>query len=442
MDEKIPDGSLRRGIIGSGTTARIGVNMAGYLLRKPFLGEDARRAAREKADAESARLLFSCCSTLRGAALKAAQMLSLELEFVPEAVRTELEKSYNQVPPMNRVLARKAAANALGRDPGEVFASFDAVAFAAASLGQVHEATSPEGGTLAVKLQYPGIRQTIGDDMRLIRGTLGRLPDIRRIAPVFDEIEARLLEETDYLLEAENMTFFRDNLAVAGVRVPTVWREGCGREVLCAERLPGLPLNQWLKTCPGQGARDLVARRLNEVFLQSLYGLGRIHADPNPGNYVIGEDLSLGLVDFGCVKSFTPQLVALYRKLPRAMVNGDRDGYFALLRSLRFLEEELDEETEAAIFETAYAFGRWLGRLYASDAFDFAARAGFLAEGREISRALWKHRRHFSMNPDMVFLDRTRYGLLRLYEMLGCRVRLRNEYEWGNEEEAPLEPDA
>ncbi|MHC1789106.1 AarF/UbiB family protein [Solidesulfovibrio sp.] len=438
MGKKVPSGKLRRGIISCAATARVGVNVVGYLAKKPFLDADAGRVAREKADTENARLLFSCCSTLRGAALKAAQLLSLELELLPEAVCRELEKSYNQVPPMNRVLARKAAANALGCDPGEVFASFEASAFAAASLGQVHEATSPEGGMLAVKLQYPGIRQTIGDDMRLIRGTLGRLPDFRRIASVFDEIEARFLEETDYRLEADNMAFFRDNLTVAGVRVPAVWRKGCRREILCAERLPGLPLNQWLRTNPGQEARNLVAARLNAVFLSSLYRLGRIHADPNPGNYIIGGDLSLGLVDFGCVKSFTPEFVALYRQLPQAMVNGDRDRYFDLLRRLRFIEEKLDAKTEEAIFESAYAFGRWLGRLYASEAFDFAATAGFIAEGRERSRAMWTHRRHFSMNPDMVFLDRTRYGLLRIYERLGCRVRLRNAYEWGGAGEEPL----
>jgi predicted unusual protein kinase regulating ubiquinone biosynthesis (AarF/ABC1/UbiB family) len=407
--------------------------MAGYLVKQPFLDQEARRCAKQQAQAQSARLLFSCCSRLKGAALKAAQLLSLELELVPEAIRKEFEKSYNQVAPMNRVLARKAAANALGCDPGEVFASFDPAAFAAASLGQVHEAVSPEGERLAVKLQYPGIRQTIGDDMRLIRATLGRLPDVRQIATVFDEIEARLLEETDYLLEARNMAFFRDNLDVAGVHVPAVWSKGCRREILCAQRLPGLPLHQWLKTNPGQEARDAVARRLNEVFLQSLYRLGRIHADPNPGNYLIGQDGSLGLVDFGCVKAFTSQFVAVYRKLPRAMIRGDKDEYFALLRSLRFIEEELDAKTQEAIFEAAYGFGRWLGRLYACEAFDFAAETGFLAEGREHSRAMWQHRRHFSMNPDMVFLDRTRYGLLRIYEMLGCRIRFRNAFEWEGE---------
>ena len=438
MGAKVPSGKLRRGIISSATTARVGVNVLGYLVRKPFLDGDARQAAREKADAKSARLLFSCLSMLRGAALKAAQLLSLEVELLPEAVCTELEQSYSQVLPMNRVLARKAAANALGCDPGEVFASFTATAFAAASLGQVHEATCPEGAKLAVKLQYPGIRQTIGDDMGLIRGTLGRLPDVRGIAQVFNEIEARFLEETDYRLEADNMAFFRDNLTVAGVRVPEVWEKGCGQEILCAQRLPGLPLNQWLKTNPGLEARNLVAARLNAVFLQSFYRLGRIHADPNPGNYIIGEDLSLGLVDFGCVKSFTPKFVELYRKLPQAMVNGDRDRYFDLLRSLRFIEEKLDAQTEEAIYETAYDFGRWLGRLYASEEFDFAAAPGCIAKGRELSRAMWKHRRHFSMNPDMVFLDRTRYGLLRIYEKLGCRVRLRNAYEWGGAENDPL----
>jgi predicted unusual protein kinase regulating ubiquinone biosynthesis (AarF/ABC1/UbiB family) len=436
MPGTIPDGKFKRGVITGATTARVGVNMANYLLQRPFLDEEGRDAAREKAEAESARLLFSCCAMLKGAALKAAQLLSLELELVPAAVRKEFEKSCNQVPPMNRVLARKAAANALGRDPGEVFAAFDATAFAAASLGQVHAATGPEGQPLAVKLQYPGIRQAIGDDMRLIRATLGRLPEVRRIAPVFDEIEARLLEETDYLLEAENMAFFHDKLDVDGVCVPTVWRQGCRREILCAQKLSGLPLNQWLKTNPGQEARNLVAGRLNEVFLQSLYRLGRIHADPNPGNFVIGEGFSLGLVDFGCVKTFTPQFVALYRKLPRAMIRGDRDEYFNLLQSLRFLDARLDSKAQEAIFEAAYGFGRWLGRLYAADEFDFAAQKGYLAEGRELSRAMWAHRRHFSLNPDMVFLDRTRYGLLRIYEMLGCRIRLRNAFEWSADGEA------
>lgn len=433
MHGKVPSGRLRRAVIGGGTVARVGANVAGYLAKRPFLGEDSRREAREKADAENARILFSCFSRLKGAALKAAQLLSMELELMPEAVRKELEKSYNQVPPMNRVLARKAAANALGEAPERVFREFDGKAFAAASLGQVHEALSMEGERLAVKLQYPGIAQTIEDDMRLARSLLCRLPDYALIAPAFDEIEARLREEIDYGKEARNMVFFRDNLDVEGVRIPAFREVGSGRTILCATLLRGLPLNRWLATNPKRKDRDVVARRLNAIFLKSFYELGRIHADPNPGNYVIGEDLSVGLVDFGCVKIFSAEFVEEYRQLPGIIIRGDRTAYFAALRRMRFTKDELNPDVEEAIFETAYAFGRWLGRLYENEYFDFGKETGFIAEGRELTRAMFRHRKHFAMNPEFVFLDRTRYGLLRIFERLACRIRLRNPYEWDKE---------
>lgn len=430
MDGKVPRGKLKRGLIGGKTAVRVGANVANYLARKPFLSEEGRRAAREKADEANARVMFSCFCRLKGTALKLAQILSLELELLPEAVRKELEKSCNQVPPMNRVLVRKAAMNALGEAPEAVFGAFDPAAFAAASLGQAHEAVSPAGEPLAVKLQYPGIRRTIEDDVRMIKGMLGRLPDFKRAAQVIDEIEARLMEETDYLCEAENMSFFRKNLKVEGVIIPEPWSPGSGQAILSATRLTGLPLNQWLAANPEPEARDIVARRLNEIFLTSLYGLRRIHADPNPGNFIIGEDLCVGLVDFGCVKSFSPDFVDLYRQLPRIIIQGDKAKYFEMLRRMRFVEENLDKEAEEAIFESAYGFGKWLGRLYEAETFDFEKNPGFIAEGREASKSMFRLRKHFNLNPEFVFLDRTRYGLLRIYEKLGCRLRIRNPFEW------------
>lgn len=352
---------------------------------------------------------------------------------MPEVLRKELEKSYNQVPPMNRILARKAATNALGAAPERVFRTFDGNAFAAASLGQVHEAVSLEGERLAVKLQYPGIAKTIEDDMQLARSVLSRLPDYALIAPALDEIEARLREEIDYCNEARNMVFFRNNLGLAGVRIPEFRETGSGRTILSATRLCGVSLNQWLATNPTQKYRDLVAGRLNAIFLKSFYELGRMHSDPNPGNYIIGEDLSVGLVDFGCVKSFSAEFVEQYRQLPRIIIRGDRPAYFAVLRRMRFTKDALAPDVEAAIYETAYAFGRWLGRLYENEYFDFGKETGFIAEGRELTRAMFRHRKHFTMNPEFVFLDRTRYGLLRIFERLGCRIRLRNPYEWAEE---------
>lgn len=433
MNDKVPSGKLRRGLIGGKAAVKVGAHVANYLVKRPFLSQEQRRAARRRVDEANARDVFACLCRLKGTALKIAQLFSLEMELFPEAVRKELEKSYNQVPPMNRVLARKAAANALGEEPQRVFASFDTAAFAAASLGQVHEATAPDGTPLAVKLQYPDVSRTILDDMRLVKGTLGRLPDFRQALPVLDEIEGRLLEETDYLLEAGNMAFFRDNLRVEGVRVPAPWEPGCGRTVLSARRMPGLPLNQWLETNPGRRARNTVAKRLNDIFLTSLYDLRRIHADPNPGNFIIDEDLTVSVVDFGCVKSLSEEFTERYRRLPGIITSGDKDAYFEMLGKMSLLGTPMDEETKEAFFEAAYAFGRWLGRLFEDEYFDFAKETNYIAEGKDLSRGMIKFRKHFDANPDFVFLDRTRYGLLRLFEKLQCRIRLRTPYEWGGD---------
>ena len=430
MSDRIPKGKLKRGLIGGRTAVRVGGRVAGYLARKSFLSEQGRQAARRKMDQANAKAVFACLSLLKGTALKIAQLLSMEVELFPEAICRELEKSYNQVPPMNRVLARKAAMRALGGPPEEVFQEFDSRAFAAASLGQVHAAVSPDGRDLAVKLQYPGINRSVVDDMQLVKGLLRPLPDFPLIAPALGEIQERLAEEVDYGREADNMAFFRDRLRVDGVVMPEPWRPGCAGTILSSTRLDGLPLNQWLATGPDQEARDLVARRLNDIFLHSFYELHRIHADPNPGNFIIDKDLSVGLVDFGCVKAFSPEFVSLYARFPRVIISGTREEYFDLLRRMRFIQGDLDPEAEAGIYKCAYSLGQWLGELYKAESFDFGRNAGFIARGKELSRTVFRFRKHFTMNSDFVFLDRTRYGLLRLFEKLGCRLRVRNQYEW------------
>ncbi|BBD09282.1 ABC1 kinase family protein [Desulfovibrio ferrophilus] len=434
MKDQIPKGKLRRSVIGGKTAVRVGGQVLGYMAKKPFLSKHAKQAARQRLDESSAQAVFACLSLLKGTALKVAQMLSMELELFPEAVCRELQKSYNQVPPMNRALASKAATNALGKAPGQVFEAFETEAFAAASLGQVHAAQGSNDRALAVKLQYPGINRTIEDDMQLIKRLLRPLPDFVLIGPVLNEIEARLMEEIDYEAEARNMTFFQERLDLTGVLVPEPWLPGCSGTILSATKLDGLPLNQWLETNPDVHEREVVAERLNDIFIKSFYELRCIHADPNPGNYIVGPDLSVGLVDFGCVKTFSVEFVENYRQLIRIVSTGQRDKYFSLLRRMKFIQEELDEDTEEAIFQCAYGFGGWLGRLYESERFDFGAVPGYIAEGREWSRTLLKYRRSFTPNPDFVFLDRTRYGLLRIFEQFKCSVRLRNPYECGDEQ--------
>ena len=240
MTGDIPRTQWERGLSGGKTAARMGRKALAYLARRPFLTEEKRLTARQTLNRETAVALFEGLSLLRGTALKAAQMLSMELDLFPPEVTEELRKSCHEVPPINRALARKVVQNALGGPPEAFFRTFDANAFAAASLGQVHRATSKDGASLAVKIQYPGIRETIQSDMRLMRTALRAHPDRRSLEPVMEEIEARLLEETDYGRELRNMAFFRERLGMDRVEVPAAWVELSADTVLAA----GVPARQ------------------------------------------------------------------------------------------------------------------------------------------------------------------------------------------------------
>ena len=258
------------------------------------------------------------------------------MNIFPPEITKELQKSYHQVPPINRALARKIVQKALGKAPEEIFDTFESTAFAAASLGQVHRAVTRDGTQLAVKIQYPGIRETIRNDVQLLKSVLRALPEYRTILPAILEIEKRLQEETDYHRELQNMTFFRDRPQRGtghGAHPPT----GVSVRIrfLPAQYMDGMPFNQWIRTDPAPEKRTEVAQTLQDLFIFGLYRMKCIHADPNPGNFLISQDGNVGLVDFGCVKRFDPQFVSLYGQLPRTALHGDKQDYVRLLHGLK-----------------------------------------------------------------------------------------------------------
>ncbi len=321
---------------------------------------------------------------LKGTALKIAQQLSFEIDFFPEEIARELEKSYHQVPPLNRALIRKVVQNELGGPPEKIFSAFDSQAFAAASLGQVHRAQTHDGASLAVKIQYPGIDRTISGDIRMIKNMLRPTPEYHLYRSALDEIEARLLEEIDYETEAANLAFFRGNLNPAKVIIPEVSIEYSTRTILAESFITGLTLDQWIKTNPSQDQRDSVAETLNQIFFTGLYELNCIHADPNPGNYIIDEDLSVGLVDFGCIKRLDKKFVEKYSQLPAAVIHPDKDRYFRLLKELKMIRTDLDEDTMQLFYETMIVFSQWFRKLFLEDYFNFAENPGFLLKGKNI----------------------------------------------------------
>ncbi len=432
--DNVPKGKLARSVVGGKTAARVGSQYLKYTVEKPFLSPKKQADAKRKFASESARTLFEGLCRLKGTALKIAQLLSLELDMLPPEIRAQFERSYNQVPPINRALARKLLQNAYGVAPEKIFASFESKAFAAASLGQVHRATAPDGTDLALKIQYPGIHETIRSDVAILQRLLRPFAEAEHVRLSMEEIEARLMEETDYLQEAVNATFFREKLQMADVCIPHVHDPWCTASVLCLTRLPGQPLNEWLADGPDAANRDRTAQLLQDIFTRSLYELHAIHADPNPGNYIVLPDGCpqglMGLVDFGCIKRFDASFTDLVRRMPQVLCNGDNADAMDLFQRIGTIPENMNTEMEQQIRKALGQYAAWFSRLYQHEYFDFSREKDFISQGKDISRNLKQVFRTLRINPNFIFLDRTRYGLLRLFERMEARVCFRNGYEW------------
>lgn len=430
MDDSIPTGRITRTISSGKVITQLGKNQLKYYLKKPFLSTPKKAGLARRKDRENARIIFDGLSLLRGTALKAAQMLSLESDIIPETVRTELEKSYHQVPPINRALARKIIINNLNAPPEEVFKRFEPTAFAAASLGQVHHAVTHDDETLAVKIQYPDIAATISNDILLLKGVLRPMSRYDVIKAVLNEIETVLLNETDYAREGTNIDFFGQHLDMEQVLIPKIFPDYSTRQVLTMSHMPGTPLNQWMASNPGQEEKNSVAQTLHDIFIKGFYELNTLHADPNPGNFLVTDDLRVSLLDFGCVRKFDDRFIRMYQDLIRISPGSDKNACREMLERMKLVTPDLDPDIADQLIELFVSMGEWFGRLFEHETFDFGANPDFMEQGKQIGMKMHRFRKHIhNITPEFVFLDRTRYGLIRMFEKMKVTIRIKNRYE-------------
>ncbi|MCD4743304.1 MAG: AarF/ABC1/UbiB kinase family protein [Desulfobacteraceae bacterium] len=426
---RIPKGKFQRTVITAKTAGKVSGQVLTYLVKKPFLSKDNNIAAKKDLSEKNAETIFKSLTFLKGTALKIAQFLSMELEILPEALRKELEKSYNRVPPLNRAMVRKILKDVYEDNPESVFKCFEAKAFAAASLGQVHRAKTKEGHKIALKIQYPGIKNTIESDLKIVRTVVKPLPDYAFILPGLDEVEEKLMEETDYINEGKNLLFFKHHLKLKLIKVPALYEKYSSDVVIAMEYIKGLPLNEWIKTNPSIEEKNKIAESLFEIFIRSLYELKCIHADPNPGNFIITPDLKVGLIDFGCIKQFDPTFVDNYQKLNRTILR-DKSEYFSLHNELNLFINDISEEVKNNIMHIMHKISIWYGRFYKKEWFDFKKNKDIFTEPQNLFKELSKYKKYFNSQPDFIYLDRTRYGLYRIFEKMEVKIKIRNTYEW------------
>ena len=277
---------------------------------------------------KSAESLKLALGGLKGPLMKIAQILATIPEAIPPEYAQELAHLQSNAPHMGWPFVNRRMTTELGEDWKTRFKSFEREAARAASLGQVHKASSLDGDDLACKLQYPDMDSVVAADLRQLKLVFAAY---RRFDPAIDpseihaEISERLTEELDYRNEAHNMALYRHMLsAEKRVHVPDVFDDLSTRRLLTMSWLEGRPIKD-VAAESDQKTRDAIAVNMFRAWYVPFYKYGVIHGDPHLGNYTVRPDTSVNLMDFGCIRIFAPSFVKGVIDLYRAIEKGDHD---------------------------------------------------------------------------------------------------------------------
>lgn len=422
VNANISDTSINRAWRVGKLAVGLAGSYLGYQLQDRYLGEEDRTAKRKAFHQSASKRVREELQSLKGPIMKIGQMLSMQSHALPEEVVRELTHLQMRAPAMHPTLVRSQFKASFGRYPETVFRMFDPVPFAAASLGQVHRATTKDGDSVAVKIQYPGIRQAIKNDFRLLKTASlpGRLTG-HTSPPMIDELERGVLEETDYVREAENLEFFRDRLAALSyVRLPEVFPKLSTDRILTMSLLDGTHLDEFLAGRPIRNLRRLVGKRLLELFLFQKGRVHSLHADPHPGNYLFDKEGRIGLVDFGCVKSFSKNFIELERCFTeRVWVRSDKD--FERMVRLTWGTDTMKQNRHARlVMREAIRFCEMVfpGPESKSTEVDFGDAKLILSLTRIWNESLRKK----LTNPEFIFYSRAELGLYNILHRLDVKL--------------------
>jgi predicted unusual protein kinase regulating ubiquinone biosynthesis (AarF/ABC1/UbiB family) len=398
-EENTIGGRLRR-------YARVGAAVGGLGLR---FGA-GRLLGVELDKGKHASELRAALGGLKGPLMKVAQLLSTIPDALPDEYVKELIQLQSNAPSMGWPFVKRRMATELGPDWEKKYAEFGRDAVAAASLGQVHRARHKDGRLLACKLQYPDMDSAVDADLRQLRLVFGiyeRYDRAVNTREIHAEISARLREELDYDREARHMRLYAYMLRDEdGVRVPEPIPELSTRRLLTMTWLDGVKLLE-LKKAP-LARRNRVAYNLFRAWYVPFYYYGVIHGDPHLGNYSAGEDDSVNLLDFGCIRVFHAKFVGGVIDLYHALDKGDQALAVHAYETWGF--KGLSKEMIAAL-------NQWAAFVYAPIMED---RARLIEEtnsgvyGREVAEKVHRDiRRLGGVTPprEFVLMDRAAIGL-------------------------------
>ncbi|MEM9610564.1 MAG: AarF/ABC1/UbiB kinase family protein [Actinomycetota bacterium] len=406
-----------RNLALAGVGARTGGDLALTRARQVFASAERKVELDEEFQLRTAESVRDTLGGMKGAMMKIGQLASFLDQGLPEPVRLALAELQTSAPPMAPELVAEQIERELGGPPDELFAEWDPVPIASASIGQVHRAMTRDGRAVAVKVQYPGVDDAIEADLRAadwIFGGLGTAFPGLETEAIVDELRERLVEELDYVQEAQNQRFFAE--AYAGhpyIHIPEVVPELSTRRVLTSELVDGVDFataRTW-----SQEERDRAAETIYRFAFGSLYQLRAFNGDPHPGNYLFHPGGRVTFLDFGLVKHFEPSEVEVFEALIETMVlERDIPAFRRVLRDAGLLRESerFSDEAVEDYFAHFYDFVLYDGDEYTITP-EFASdtvRRMFRADEEHVELT-----KSANVPPSFVIIQRINLGLYAIF---------------------------
>ena len=298
--DKIPTGKIGRTGKLVSTGVKIGGNYLKYYGKKAFNSE----LTRDELDEDNATDIYDGLKSLKGSALKVAQMLSMEKNLLPGAYVEKFSLAQFSVPPLSAPLVRKTFRKYHGAYPEELYDTFATQSVNAASIGQVHKATK-EGRKLAVKIQYPGVADSISSDLAMVKPIALKMFNLQAkdSEKYFKEVEGKLLEETDYILEVKQSKEISEACAhIPNLRFPKYYEDLSSERIITMDWMEGIHLSEFAKQNEDEELANKVGQALWDFYMFQIHGLKQVHADPHPGNFLVDKENNLIAIDFGCIK--------------------------------------------------------------------------------------------------------------------------------------------
>ncbi len=426
----IPTSKIERATKLVQTGAKVGVNYLKYYGEK-IVNSDLTR---DKLNEDNAEDIYDGLKSLKGSALKVAQMLSMDKNFLPQAYVEKFSLSQFSVPPLSAPLVLKTFKSNFGKTPYEIFDEFNAESVNAASIGQVHLAKK-NGKKLAVKIQYPGVANSISSDLALVKPMAIRMFNLqgKDSDKYFKEVEDKLIEETNYTLELkQSQEVVAACKKIDNLVFPAYYPEFSSEKILTMDWMTGKHLSEFTAENTNQETANKVGQALWDFYMYQIHVLRKVHADPHPGNFLVDENQQLVALDFGCMKSIPNDFYVPYFELINKEIINNKQLFNAKLFELEILRKE-DTAEEIEYFTSMFYDLLSLFTLpFQNTHFDFSDEV-FFNNIAQLGERFAKDTNLRKMNGNrgskhFIYMNRTFFGLYNLMFDLKASIAV-NQYQ-------------